>query len=543
MFFSNGKTGPGGQGKEQKGRVLYISTTAPAMDKKTILIVEDEQIAAMDLKETLLLLGYEVIGTVRSGEKAVERVQENVPDLILMDIHLAGEMDGVDAAKAILSKHTVPIIYLTAYADAELISRARETRPYGYIIKPYDNRALLSEIEIAFYKFGVDQERKKAFDALSTGVEERTRELARANSELKKSEEKFRAIFNSTYQFTGLLTPDGILIEANETALLFVGVPREQVVNRPFWETPWWRGDPDRVRRLKDAVTRAAAGEFVRYEETLQGTGTSALHVDFSLKPVRDADGAVRLLIPEARDITQRKLAEEELLHEKQFSDMIIDSIPGIFYLLDEEGRFIRSNRNHKEVTGHSAEELARITALDTIAPGDRDLVARRISDVFSQGYTTVTVHVLAKDGRKIPYLLTGVSMTIGKTRYLAGTGIDISERVRAEEALRESEKKFRAIIENIQDMVYRADTNGFFTMVSPSGARLVGLDSPDQLVGRPVAERYLHPEDREAFIAALRANGSVENYPVTLKAVDGSVRHVLVSSHYYYDTSGTVQG
>lgn len=129
---------------------------------------------------------------------------------------------------------------------------------------------------------------------------------------LQESEQRFRAIFNSTFQFTGLMTPDGTLTEANQTALDFAGTTLDEVVGRPFWETRWWRDNAARVRRLQDAVARAAAGEFIRYEVELQGRATTA-NIDFSLKPVRDRTGRVILLIPEGRDITERKQADEAL--------------------------------------------------------------------------------------------------------------------------------------------------------------------------------------------------------------------------------------
>ncbi len=139
-------------------------------------------------------------------------------------------------------------------------------------------------------------------------------EKKRRNAEaaLRKSDERFRAIFNSTFQFTGLMTPDGILIEANQTALDFAGIRLEDIINRPFWEARWWRGDEGRVKQLKQAISRAARGEFIRYEVELQGAGETTAIIDFSLKPFRGQDGEVALLIPEGRDITEHKQIEEE---------------------------------------------------------------------------------------------------------------------------------------------------------------------------------------------------------------------------------------
>ncbi len=137
-------------------------------------------------------------------------------------------------------------------------------------------------------------------------------ERKKVEDALQKSEQRFRAIFNSTFQFTGLMTPDGRLLVANQAALEFAGIKMEDIVNQPFWETRWWRGNENRVSQLREAIARAAKGEFIRYEIALQGAGDTTATIDFSLKPVCGENGEVALLIPEGRDITDRKKAEEE---------------------------------------------------------------------------------------------------------------------------------------------------------------------------------------------------------------------------------------
>jgi PAS domain S-box-containing protein len=132
-------------------------------------------------------------------------------------------------------------------------------------------------------------------------------EQKRTDEALRESGEKLRAVFDSTFQFTGMMTPEGILIDVNRTALEFVGARREDPLNRPFWETPWWQGNAARVQRLREAIESAAAGKFVRYETELQGVGNTSLLVDFSIKPVFTSEGSVSLLIVEARDITKSK--------------------------------------------------------------------------------------------------------------------------------------------------------------------------------------------------------------------------------------------
>jgi PAS domain S-box-containing protein len=131
---------------------------------------------------------------------------------------------------------------------------------------------------------------------------------------LRESERKFRAIFDQAFQFIGLLKPDGTVVELNQPALSFAGLSLPDVRGRPLWEGGWWRAMPAAQKQLKEAVAEAAAGRFVRYETKLQSEGESAIIADFSVKPFLDADGKAAFLIVEARDITERKRLEQEVL-------------------------------------------------------------------------------------------------------------------------------------------------------------------------------------------------------------------------------------
>ena len=141
-------------------------------------------------------------------------------------------------------------------------------------------------------------------------------QVARANQQqaeqLVTTERRFRAIFDQTFQFMGLLDVDGTLLEANRTALDFAGVAPEEVIGRRFWETPWWAHSPPLQERLLEAIRVAARGEVARFEATHPGRDGQMHHVDVSIKPVYDAAGKVILLIPEGRDITNRVVAEED---------------------------------------------------------------------------------------------------------------------------------------------------------------------------------------------------------------------------------------
>jgi CheY-like chemotaxis protein len=122
------------------------------MAGKRIFIVEDEGIVAADLADRLKQLGYTVAGQAASGEQAIEKVAGVLPDLILMDIILQGKMDGVEASEIISRRHKIPIVFLTAHADDATMRRAQVTGPFGYILKPFDEREIHMTIEIALYR-------------------------------------------------------------------------------------------------------------------------------------------------------------------------------------------------------------------------------------------------------------------------------------------------------------------------------------------------------------------------------------------------------
>ncbi|AEH61369.1 response regulator receiver protein [Methanosalsum zhilinae DSM 4017] len=125
-----------------------------------ILIVEDENIVGLEIKKRLKKLGYSVHAVAKTGEEAIIKTAATSPDIILMDIMLKGEMDGIETARQIKNQHNIPIIYLTAYSDEETISRAKETNPHGYILKPFQEDDMKITIEMALHKHRMNMDRK-----------------------------------------------------------------------------------------------------------------------------------------------------------------------------------------------------------------------------------------------------------------------------------------------------------------------------------------------------------------------------------------------
>jgi len=140
------------------------------MTKTKVLVVEDESITAKDLQLTLQELGYEVVAKASSGKEAIQEAEAQKPDLVLMDIFMPGEVDGVEAAKQINERLGIPVVYLTAHTEEETLSRAKITTPYGYIVKPFNDRDLRSNIEMALYKGRMERQLKESYQRLQKNL-------------------------------------------------------------------------------------------------------------------------------------------------------------------------------------------------------------------------------------------------------------------------------------------------------------------------------------------------------------------------------------
>ncbi len=163
------------------------------MMKKSILVVEDESITAMRILSSLEKMGYAVTLPVFSAEEAIEMAKENKPDLVLMDINLRGEKDGIEAAGQIRSRFNIPVIYISANSDNKMIKRIKKTEPFGYIIKPFEDNELHMAVDIAFYKHEMEERLRKSENELRNRKEyleevmkDRTAELTSASELLRE---------------------------------------------------------------------------------------------------------------------------------------------------------------------------------------------------------------------------------------------------------------------------------------------------------------------------------------------------------------------
>lgn len=244
-----------------------------------ILIVEDDGIIAKDLQNILSGMGYKVCGIASNADDAVRKFEEYHPDLVIMDIVIKGYADGIETASRIRSRRNVPIVYLTAHTDDMTLVRAKITEPFGYILKPFDEKELLITIEMALYKHEME-------------------------IKLRESEETLRALLNATTESAILTNPDGTILAFNRTAILLLG-EEMSVIGKKISEI-----DSYRFKNLYSNNIAAVlnTGKSFCFEESNEESV-----YEHSIHPVFDKEGNISRIAIYSKDITERKRSEESL--------------------------------------------------------------------------------------------------------------------------------------------------------------------------------------------------------------------------------------
>ena len=254
-----------------------------------------------------------------------------------------------------------------------------------------------------------------------------------AETRLKESEKKFHAIFNQTFQFIGLLTPEGNIIEANDTALDFAGIKLEDIAGKPFWEAHWWSNSRENQEQLKNAIKEAAKGNLIRYEVTVQGKD-SQIVIDFSLKPIVDEEGKIIWLIPEGRDITQTKLAAEALKESEEKYRAINESAQDAIIVSNSKGKITSWNTGAEKIFGYSKNEALN-QPLNLIVPEKHiENHLKGLVDMAETGLAKSSGKILELEGRKkngeiFPLELALSHWYQNKEIYFSAIIRDISER------------------------------------------------------------------------------------------------------------------
>ncbi|NET57075.1 MAG: PAS domain S-box protein [Symploca sp. SIO2E6] len=437
-----------------------------------------------------------------------------------------------ESLRLVRNRYGRPLYYEGTVTDITLAKQAQET---------------LSENEERFRR--MVEERTAVLKASNQQLLQEVVQHKRIEQALRESERRFRAIFDRTFHGIGILSPDGIVLEVNQTALEFGNVEAAEVVGRPFWETQVGRNYPEIQERLKEAVAAAAKGELVLFEVDIPA-GETISTIDFSLKPVLDDQGQIVLLICESRDITERKQAEEKLKASQQRLSLLVQQTPLAVIEWNTKGEIVDWNPAAEAMFGYSKVEALGHTA--QLIVSEEMLAAQpRLLDEFwlDQEVTRTTKENQTKNGRGIICEWYN-SPLIDAQGNLLGTAsmiLDVTQRTRTQEALREREEQFRQLAENIREVFFLTtpDVRQVF-YISPAYEEIWGRTT-QSLYQRPESWlEAIHPEDSDRILAAYATSFQEqrdldEEYRIVQP--DGSERWVGVHSSFVFNEAGKSTG
>ena len=303
------------------------------MSQTRILIVEDEAIVARDIAQQLAMLGYEPVAQTPRGEEALVLAEQLRPDLVLMDIQLAGEMDGIAAAQAIRERFAIPVVFLTAFVGDATLERAKVTEPFGYIIKPFQDRELRTVVEMALYKHQAEETLREAKDYTDN-------------------------IIRSMADMLVVVSPDGTIATVNKATCNLLGYSEDELLGQPatllFEEEEEEEEEEDNLQCIlvqcplpvKRTVLRRLVkqGSVSNVEKSLRTKGGVRIPVLLSGSIMRDDRGEVRGIVCLALDITKRKQAEQQVRLLSDRYQALLAAVPDIITEVDKNKIYTWAN-------------------------------------------------------------------------------------------------------------------------------------------------------------------------------------------------------
>jgi PAS domain S-box-containing protein len=366
-----------------------------------------------------------------------------------------------------------------------------------------------------------------------------------------QSEQRYRAIVDTTRSLIGLLTPEGHVVDVNQAALERAGVRREDVVGQPLWETPWWCHDPGQQQRLRQAIRRVAAGGHDRFEASHPAADGCIGYFNFFLTPIRDGAGQVIYLVPEGHDITERKRIEQNLhAAEQRFRAICEGSMLGVF-ATDASGRGTYFSRRATEITGITEAEVLAGKTPERVHPEDlaQHKAQWREAIVGRKPFVAERRHV-RRDGTVTWSRIHVAPVLEGEDlRGFVGTIEDINARKQGEQALRDSEERFSSFFAlSPEPFAVARHPGGEYIQVNEAWERTFGFRQ-DEAAGRTGLDLGLweNPEDRRrmyeeivrrnqsrsAEIRMRRKNGDIIVVQISARVVSvGNTRYILWGTH-----------
>jgi PAS domain S-box-containing protein len=442
------------------------------VSKRRILIVEDEGIVARDLARTLQRLGYAVPAIASSGDQAIKEAAESQPDLVLMDIKLKGEMDGIQAADRIRARFDVPVVYLTAYADEKTLQRAKITEPFGYVLKPFQETELLSVVEIALHRH----------------------EMGRR---LKESERRFRSLIENASDIIMLLAGDRTIRYSSPAVEKVLGYEPESLVDRDISEF-LHPHDAARIRRvLAESLSEPAI--FHLGEARFRHQDGSWHWLD-TIGNNRLADPAVRGIVVNCHDVTERKRAEKAQRASEQELALTLDATTEGIWKWDFRSDELSFSPRYYTMLGYEPDEFPAgyESWASLIHPDDLhqtlEVAAQYLAtrpDVYENEFRLRTksgdYRWIRAEGRVV------ARDEQGHALRMIGNHRDITERKRAEHALERELRRVSLLNDIARAIAARHDLQSILQAVV------------EQLEGRfaDVASVWLRDHDTEVFTAA----------------------------------------
>jgi PAS domain S-box-containing protein len=397
----------------------------------TILIVddspEDREVIRAHLAKAAVAEGLHLqFAESECGEDGLESYASHKPDCVLLDNHLP-DMDALhflDCLRTTGGDIPVPVVILTGSANRALAASTLQGGAHEYLPKRYIGpEMLLRAVESARDRFHLNIRKHAVENALRT------------------SEARLRAIFNGTFTFIALLAPDGVLLNANQALLDFIGTTAEAVIGRPFWEPPCWRTSPEARLRLFQAVSEVAVGRFIRFDVEQEAGGGRPVCIDFSLCPVHAPDGSVAYLVAEGRDVTAHRRAERALAENEERLRLTQEAAnvgTWEWDMTNDQGYWSGETYALHGLTPTSNKPRHAIW-LSTVHPDDRDRTEAAINSAARLGTPyEIEYRVSLPDGN-IRWISSRGSMktdAAGGQRRLLGISLDVTERHRVADRL-----------------------------------------------------------------------------------------------------------
>jgi PAS domain S-box-containing protein len=373
-------------------------------EKAKIVIVEDEAIIALTLTAALTRLGYSVGAHFSTGEDLIEYLDmlpdNYLPDLLLMDITLAGKLDGIETVNIVKSKHDIPVIYLTAFSNETIIKKAKVSEPYAYILKPFNERELHISIEIALYKF-------------------------KSELKIKKSEQQFRDLFNAVDSLFYCTDLEGKLELISPSVKHILGYEPEYLIGK---KTTEFYGNVEDRNKLNTFL--AEKGYVNGFEGQLKRSDGTIIDVSGDIKYLRNDKGEPTGICGIVRDISDLKKSESNARNYLR----AIEQSNEIIVITDERGTIQFANTKTEQITGYSAKELMGQTPRLFKSGILSNTFYSRIWDQLLQGHVVESIFPNRTKSGRIYYeekVITPIRNREGKINLFISTGRDITDKIK----------------------------------------------------------------------------------------------------------------